>query len=100
MIVMRLAWVLGGQLHLLRQHWEQGGKIGNDVLLQRWERPHDALHDVLVLGRGLQLERPEQALQQRLGERGQVGRQHQGRGLRSTSYAHNENLERWKILVS
>ena len=93
MVVMRLGRIFGSQLKLLRQDGQQGCQVGDDVLLQGWETPHDALHHVLVLGRSRQLESPEEALQQRLGERGKVGGGDQGRTLTTTGNTHDQDLE-------
>jgi len=93
MVVMRLGWIFGSELKLLRQDGQQGCQVGDDVFLQGWETPHDALHHVLVLGRSRQLESPEEALQQRLGERGKVGGGDQGRTLTTTGNTHDQDLE-------
>jgi hypothetical protein len=91
---MRLRGILGGKLQLLRQDRQQRCKVRNDAFLQGRKASHDALHDVLVLCRRLQLEGTEQALKKRLGQRGQVGGRDQSRTLGSTGYAHDQDLEK------
>ena len=95
MVVVRLGRILGGQLELLRQHRQERRQVGDDAFLERRETPHDALHDVLVLGRRRQLEGSEEALEERLGEGREVSGSDQGGALSSAGYAHDEDLEKY-----
>ena len=56
MVIVRLRRIFGRQLQLLRQDGQQGCQVGNDIVLERREASHDALHQVLVLGWRLQFE--------------------------------------------
>ena len=93
MVVMRLGRVFGCELKLLRQDGEEGGQVGDDAFLKGREAPHDALHDVFVLGQCRQLEGAEEAVKQRLGVRGEVGGGDQGRTQTAAGHAHDQDLD-------
>lgn len=90
-VVVRTRRVLGRLLQLLSQAGQERGQKRYHGLLESREASHDALHHVLVLGRVGQVEGAEEAVQQRLGRRGQVGGRDQWLG-RVGRVAHDQDL--------